>query len=85
MEKTFLSEGGLRVLSGDLKTAIIKVSFVKPEYRQIKAPVLVFNDQEELQKSFQFRALHDKDFIAVIRYYGLKATGMLELHKLTTI
>ncbi|WP_254492283.1 phosphogluconate dehydratase [Bartonella sp. B1099] len=84
-KKPFQPDGGLRVLSGDLGTAIIKVSSVKPEYWQIKAPVLVFNDQEELQKSFQSGALHDKDFIAVIRYQGPKANGMPELHKLTTI
>lgn len=84
-KKPFQPDGGLRVLSGDLGTAIIKVSSVKEEYWQIKAPVLVFNDQEELQKSFQSGALHDKDFIAVIRYQGPKANGMPELHKLTTI
>ncbi|EJF96615.1 phosphogluconate dehydratase [Bartonella elizabethae F9251 = ATCC 49927] len=84
-KKPFQPDGGLRVLSGDLGTAIIKVSSVKPEYWQVKAPVLVFNDQEELQKSFQSGALHDKDFIAVIRYQGPKANGMPELHKLTTI
>ncbi|UNF29399.1 phosphogluconate dehydratase [Bartonella krasnovii] len=84
-KKPFQPDGGLRVLSGDLGTAIIKVSSVKPEYWQIKAPVLVFNDQEELKKSFQSGALHDKDFIAVIRYQGPKANGMPELHKLTTI
>ncbi|WP_142415815.1 phosphogluconate dehydratase [Bartonella massiliensis] len=83
--KPFQPDGGLRVLVGDLGTAIIKVSSVKPEYWQIKAPVLVFNDQEELQKSFKSGALHDKDFIAVIRYQGPKANGMPELHKLTTI
>ncbi|WP_273790380.1 MULTISPECIES: phosphogluconate dehydratase [unclassified Bartonella] len=83
--KPFQSDGGLRVLSGDLGTAIIKVSSVKPEYWQIKAPVFVFNDQEELQKSFKSGVLHNKDFIAVIRYQGPKANGMPELHKLTTI
>ncbi len=84
-KKPFQLDGGLRVLSGDLGTAIIKVSSVKPEYWQIKAPVLVFNDQEDLQKSFRSGALYDKDFIAVIRYQGPKANGMPELHKLTTI
>ncbi len=83
--KPFQPDGGLRVLSGDLGTAIIKVSSVKLEYWQIKAPVFVFNDQEELQKSFKSGVLYDKDFIAVIRYQGPKANGMPELHKLTTI
>ncbi|WP_208440330.1 phosphogluconate dehydratase [Bartonella raoultii] len=83
--KPFQSEGGIRVLSGNLGTAIIKVSSVKREHWRIEAPVLVFNDQEELQKAFKSGALNDKDFIAVIRYQGPKANGMPELHKLTTI
>ncbi len=83
--KPFQPDGGIRVLSGDLGTAIMKVSSVKSEHWRIEAPVLVFNDQEELQKAFKSGALNDKDFIAVIRYQGPKANGMPELHKLTTI
>ncbi|EJF87493.1 phosphogluconate dehydratase [Bartonella vinsonii subsp. arupensis OK-94-513] len=81
----FRPDGGIRVLSGDLGTAIIKVSSVKSEHWRIEAPVLVFDDQEGLQKAFKSGALNDKDFIAVIRYQGPKANGMPELHKLTTI
>ncbi|WP_019219813.1 phosphogluconate dehydratase [Bartonella florencae] len=83
--KPFQSDGGIRVLSGDLGTAIMKVSSVKLEHWRIEAPVLIFNDQEELQKAFKSGVLHNKDFIAVIRYQGPKANGMPELHKLTTI
>ncbi|GAA5103254.1 phosphogluconate dehydratase [Bartonella jaculi] len=83
--KPFQSDGGIRVLSGDLGVAIIKTSSVSSEYLQIEAPVVVFNDQEGLQKAFKSGALNDKDFIAVIRYQGPKANGMPELHKLTTI
>ncbi|GAA4660749.1 hypothetical protein GCM10023262_05670 [Bartonella pachyuromydis] len=83
--KPFQSEGGIRVLSGNLGTAIMKVSSVKREHWRIEAPVLVFNDQEELQKAFKSGVLNNKDFIAVIRYQGPKANGMPELHKLTTI
>ncbi|WP_409361621.1 phosphogluconate dehydratase [Bartonella heixiaziensis] len=83
--KPFQSDGGIRVLSGDLGTAIIKTSSVNSEHWQIEAPVVVFNDQEGLQEAFQSGALNDKDFIAVIRYQGPKANGMPELHKLTTI
>ncbi|VEJ44969.1 phosphogluconate dehydratase [Bartonella vinsonii] len=84
-KKPFQPDGGIRVLSGDLGTAIIKISSVKSEHWRIEAPVLVFNDQEGLQKAFKSGALNDKDFIAVIRYQGPKANGMPELHKLTTI
>lgn len=83
--KPFQSDGGIRILSGDLGTAIMKVSAVKPEHWQIKAPAIVFNDQEELHKAFKAGTLNDKDFIAVIRYQGPKANGMPELHKLTTV
>ncbi|EJF78244.1 phosphogluconate dehydratase [Bartonella birtlesii] len=83
--KPFQPDGGIRVLSGDLGTAIMKVSSVKFEHWRIEAPVLVFNDQEELQKAFKSGVLNNKDFIAVIRYQGPKANGMPELHKLTTI
>ncbi|WP_273721510.1 MULTISPECIES: phosphogluconate dehydratase [unclassified Bartonella] len=83
--KPFQPEGGIRVLSGNLGTAIMKVSSVKSEHWRIEAPVLVFNDQEELQKAFKSGSLNDKDFIAIIRYQGPKANGMPELHKLTTI
>ncbi|ENN95124.1 phosphogluconate dehydratase [Bartonella vinsonii subsp. berkhoffii str. Tweed] len=81
----FQPDGGIRVLSGDLGTAIIKVSSVKSEHWRIEALVLVFDDQEGLQKAFKSGALNDKDFIAVIRYQGPRANGMPELYKLTTI
>ncbi|MET3589308.1 phosphogluconate dehydratase [Bartonella silvatica] len=84
-KKPFKPNGGIRVLSGDLGTAIIKVSAVQPEHWRIEAPVIVFNDQEELREAFKSGVLDDKDFIAVIRYQGPKANGMPELHKLTTI
>lgn len=83
--KPFQPDGGIRVLSGDLGTAIMKVSSVKSEHWRIQAPVLVFNDQEELQQAFKDGTLNNRDFIAVIRYQGPKANGMPELHKLTTI
>ncbi|WP_317992869.1 phosphogluconate dehydratase [Bartonella gliris] len=83
--KPFQPDGGIRVLSGDLGTAIIKTSSVKSEHWRIEAPVFVFNDQEELQEAFKTGILNGKDFIAVVRYQGPKANGMPELHKLTTI
>ncbi|GAA5100225.1 hypothetical protein GCM10023260_11850 [Bartonella acomydis] len=83
--KPFQPDGGIRVLLGDLGTAIIKVSSVKFEHCRIEAPVFVFNDQEELHKTFKSGALNNKDFIAVMCYQESKANGMPELHKLTTI
>ncbi|EJF85823.1 phosphogluconate dehydratase [Cardidatus Bartonella washoeensis 085-0475] len=83
--KPFQLDGGIRVLSGDLGTAIMQVSAVKFEHWQIEAPVLVFNDQEGLQEAFKAGELNDKDFIAVVCYQGPKANGIPKLHKLTTI
>ena len=78
----FSHEGGLRLLTGNLGRAVIKVSAVKPEHRIVEAPAIVFNDQEEVQAAFKRGELR-RDFIAVVRYQGPRANGMPELHKLT--
>ena len=80
--KAFQPTGGIRLLTGNLGNAIIKVSAVKPEHRLIEAPAIVFHEQEELQAAFKAGEL-DRDFVAVIRFQGPKANGMPELHKLT--
>jgi len=77
----FSNEGGLKLLVGDLGKCVIKTSALKDEYLYIKAPAIVFNSQEELQKEFVSGNL-EKDFIAVVIYQGPKANGMPELHKL---
>ena len=81
--KAFSADGGLKVLKGNLGSAIIKTSAVKPEYRVVEAPALVFNDQNDLMAAFKAGQL-ERDFVAVIRFQGPKAVGMPELHKLTT-
>jgi phosphogluconate dehydratase len=78
----FSENGGLKLLSGNLGRAVIKVSAVKPEHRVIEAPAVLFEDQSELQSAFKAGRL-DRDFIAVVRFQGPKANGMPELHKLT--
>jgi phosphogluconate dehydratase len=78
----FQPTGGLKLLSGNLGKAVIKVSAVKPEHRLIEAPARVFHDQAELQAAFKAGELTG-DFIAVVRFQGPKANGMPELHKLT--
>ncbi|WP_419763610.1 MAG: phosphogluconate dehydratase [Arcobacter sp.] len=77
----FSPEGGLKLLVGDIGKSVIKTSALKDEQLYIKAPALVFNSQEDLQKEFILGNL-EKDFIAVVRYQGPKANGMPELHKL---
>jgi len=81
----FQQDGGIRVLSGNLGQAIIKVSAVKPERWVVEAPAKVFDSQAALQEAFKAGALYGQDFVAVIRYQGPKANGMPELHKLTTV
>jgi phosphogluconate dehydratase len=78
----FSADGGLRRLTGNLGRAVIKVSAVKPEYRVIEAPALVFDSQEAVQAAFK-RGELKRDFVAVVRYQGPRANGMPELHKLT--
>ena len=78
----FDTEGGLRLLSGNLGQAVIKVSAVDPKYRVLEAPCIVFEDQNDLLAAFQRGELF-KDFIAVVRFQGPRANGMPELHKMT--
>lgn len=84
-DRPFQRDGGIRMLSGNLGQAIIKVSAVRPECWRVKAPARVFHSQEALQQAFREGALDHQDFVAVIRYQGPKANGMPELHKLTTV
>ncbi|KPP99010.1 phosphogluconate dehydratase [Marinobacter sp. HL-58] len=78
----FAPDGGLRVLDGNLGRGVIKVSAVAEEHRTVRAPAVVFNDQNELKAAFEAGDL-DRDCIVVVRFQGPKANGMPELHKLT--
>lgn len=78
----FSTEGGMKLLKGNIGRSVIKVSAVKPEFRKVKAPAVVFHTQDGLQKAFKNGELN-KDFIAVVRFQGPKSNGMPELHKLT--
>lgn len=78
----FDSEGGIRMLQGNLGDGIIKTSAVKPQNRRVEAPCVIFNDQDELLAALSTQDF-ERDFIAVVRYQGPKANGMPELHQLT--
>ncbi len=82
IEAPFQTNGGLKMLTGNLGKAVIKISAVKPERHVIEAPALIFHDQQSLQDAFKAGKL-DRDFIAVVRFQGPKANGMPELHRLT--
>jgi phosphogluconate dehydratase len=81
VSEPFDSEGGLKLLSGNIGRSVIKTSALKKEQLFIKAPAIVFNSQEELQSAFKKGEL-EKNFIAVVKYQGPKANGMPELHGL---
>jgi phosphogluconate dehydratase len=76
----FAPDGGIRVLSGSLGRAVMKVSAV--HRRVIEAPARVFDDQSQLLQAFE-RGELDRDVVAVVRHQGPRANGMPELHKLT--
>ncbi len=79
----FAADGGLKVLTGPLGTAVIKTSAVAPEHRVVSAPAVVFDDQADFLEAFGRGDLDGRDLVAVIRYQGPAANGMPELHKLT--
>jgi len=78
----FATDGGLRVIDGNLGRGVVKVSAVKPEHRAVTAPARVFDDQHDLLAAFEAGEL-DGDLVAVVRHQGPAANGMPELHKLT--
>jgi phosphogluconate dehydratase len=78
----FDAEGGLRLVSGNVGRAIVKVSAVAAEHRAIKAPARVFASQAAFTEAFNDGEL-ETDFVAVLPGQGPRANGMPELHKLT--
>src|SRR5689334_14165954 len=49
----FSADGGLKLVSGNLGRAVIKVSAVKPEHRAVEAPARVFDDQDQVMSAFK--------------------------------
>jgi phosphogluconate dehydratase len=84
IEEPFQKTGGLKMLTGNIGTGVIKISAVKAERHVIEAPAKVFHSQKELNDAFKNGDLTG-DFIAVVRFQGPRANGMPELHKLTTV
>jgi phosphogluconate dehydratase len=82
MSNPFAPTGGLKLLSGNLGRAVIKVSAVREDHQTVSAPAVVFETQEEFLARFTSGDL-DRDFVAVLRFQGPRANGMPELHKLT--
>jgi phosphogluconate dehydratase len=78
----FSSEGGMRMLKGNVGNAVVKISAVSPEHRIIHAPAVVFDSQDDVLVAFKAGELH-RDCVVVVRNQGPRACGMPELHKLT--
>ncbi|MFN4221918.1 MULTISPECIES: phosphogluconate dehydratase [Novosphingobium] len=78
----FRTEGGLRLLKGNLGRGTIKVSAVDPSRWTIEAPARVFQDQNAVLAAFKAGEL-ERDVVVVVRFQGPAANGMPELHKLT--
>ncbi len=80
--KPFAAEGGMRLVSGNLGRAIVKVSAVDAEHQAIRAPARVFRNQQDFVVAFNNGDL-EHDFVAVLTCQGPRANGMPELHNLT--
>ena len=78
----FRADGGLRMLSGNVGKAVIKISSVPEDRMVIEAPAVVFDHQNDIKAAFE-RGELNRDFVAVVRFQGPRANGMPELHKLT--
>ena len=78
----FSTEGGLKLLTGNLGRAVIKVSAVPDDRHIVEAPAILFDTQEQLLAAYNAGEL-ERDFVAVVRFQGPAACGMPELHKLT--
>jgi phosphogluconate dehydratase len=82
VDDPFMPSGGLRLLSGNLGRAVIKVSAVPDDRHVVEAPAQVFDSQQALLAAFAAGQL-ERDVVAVVRFQGPQANGMPELHKLT--
>ena len=80
--EAFQSTGGLKRLSGNIGTGVMKVSAVAEEHRIVEAPARVFHDQAEVKAAFKAGEFTG-DTVVVVRFQGPKANGMPELHSLT--
>ncbi|WP_204115395.1 phosphogluconate dehydratase [Shimia biformata] len=80
----FQSTGGLKRMTGNLGTSVMKVSAVAEEHRIVEAPARVFHDQNEVKEAFK-NGEFTGDVVVIVRFQGPKANGMPELHSLTPL
>ena len=82
VSQPFLHEGGMKLVSGNLGRAVMKVSAVPDDRWVIEAPAKVFTDQQQVLDAYKNGELN-QDVIVVVKAQGPKANGMPELHQLT--
>jgi phosphogluconate dehydratase len=82
--RPFSSDGGLKLLRGNLGRAVVKTSAIASRHRRVLAPAVVVDSQEALIGLSRTGGL-ERDLVAVVRGQGPQANGMPELHKLTPI
>ncbi len=78
----FQPTGGLKQLTGNLGTGMIKISAVAAERHIIEAPARVFETQDAVKDAFKAEEF-TADTIVVVRFQGPRMNGMPELHSLT--
>ena len=67
--RPFSPEGGLRLLTGNLGHAVIKISAVKPEHHLIEAPAKIFHCQEELADAFNRITSYNVCYTKLLRIF----------------
>lgn len=78
----FQSDGGMKLLTGNLGRACFKSSAVAKERWTVEAPARIFQTQADVTAAFKAGEL-DRDVVVVVRFQGPRANGMPELHALT--
>lgn len=81
---SFSTQGGLKVLSGNLGRGIMKVSAVDLANQNVTAPAKVFDSQHDVVNAYKEGSFKE-DCVIVVRNNGPAANGMPELHKLMPI
>ena len=80
----FQKTGGVKLMRGNLGSAVMKTSAVEVSRHIIEAPARVFHDQQEVKTAFKAGEL-EQDTVVVVRFQGPKANGMPELHSLSPL
>lgn len=82
VNEPFSTDGGIKILVGNIGRSVIKTAAVSQENKIVEAPAIVFDEQIDLINAFK-RGELEKDFVAVLPFQGPKQNGMPELHQLT--